>query len=335
MFASDVEHLICRDPGRRGLIGHERGFAALCPGHLGAAAEYLAGFRGRIGIVTGFAIPTLLGPVGETDGPPGAVVLADCLRQLGHEPVLITDDICAPVVAAAMNFAELAVPLIICSNADPEGVLDEFRRAQPAGLDCLISIERVGPSHTLSSLQKQSGVPRGTESADPGDCSEIIPAHADRPHNMRGEPIDAWTRPLHVLFESTCVDRTIGIGDGGNEIGMGAIPLRELEQRLAGPYPARIACRIATDWTIVAGTSNWGAFGLAAATAFAAGDAEWVHAWPAARHQDVLEHICRDASGVDGVTRCCEATVDGLPFLTYIQPWIGIVGLIDGYAARG
>jgi hypothetical protein len=35
-----------------------------------------------------------------------------------------------------------------------------------------------------------------------------------------------------------------------------------------------------------------------------------------------------DGPAVDGVTREQTATVDGLPFLTYIQPWETIRGIV-------
>ena len=46
--------------------------------------------------------------------------------------------------------------------------------------------------------------------------------------------------------------------------------------------------------------------------------------WSQAR----LEHIVANGPAVDGVTGRREATVDGLPFLTYIQPWEGIRRLL-------
>ena len=48
----------------------------------------------------------------------------------------------------------------------------------------------------------------------------------------------------------------------------------------------------------------------------------------AEHERHVLETIVREARAVDGVTRRHEATVDGLPFLTYIQPWLGIRRLL-------
>ena len=55
---------------------------------------------------------------------------------------------------------------------------------------------------------------------------------------------------------------TIGIGDGGNEIGMGKV-----FERVAAnvQYGSEIACTIASDYLISAGVSNWGGYALAKA----------------------------------------------------------------------
>jgi len=118
--------------------------------------------------------------------------------------------------------------------------------------------------------------------------------------------------------------RTIGIGDGGNELGMGAIPWDELQSRLTGPAAPLVPCRIATDWTIVAGVSNWGAQALAAAVCLLRGRVDVLAAWDIASEERRLQALVDDGPAVDGVTRLQQATIDGLPFLTYIQPWDGI-----------
>ena len=55
---------------------------------------------------------------------------------------------------------------------------------------------------------------------------------------------------------------TIGIGDGGNEIGMGKV-----FERVAAnvQYGSEIACTVASDYLISAGVSNWGGYALAKA----------------------------------------------------------------------
>lgn len=86
----------------------------------------------------------------------------------------------------------------------------------------------------------------------------------------------------------------------------------------------RIPCRIATDWTILAGVSNWGGYALAAAVALLAERPELLQDWTAERHFAALQQLVQETGAVDGVTRFPEPTVDGLPFETYIQPWEGM-----------
>jgi D-glutamate cyclase len=147
-----------------------------------------------------------------------------------------------------------------------------------------------------------------------------------RCHNMRGVDIHDTTADLHLLFE----DRdhldftTIGICDGGNEIGAGTISWPRLKSIIAGDHGPRIACRTATDWTILAGVSDWGAIALATATCLRAGDLFPLIDWPAQRIERLLQGAVRRGPAIDGITRRREATVDGLPFITYIQPWLHI-----------
>src|SRR4051812_41170682 len=76
-----LERLIRTDPARRGLIATEPEFGPLLPGHLALAARELADQATCVGIVTGFFIPSALPPAAETDGPLGAVLLAETQRQ--------------------------------------------------------------------------------------------------------------------------------------------------------------------------------------------------------------------------------------------------------------
>ena len=170
-----------------------------------------------------------------------------------------------------------------------------------------------------------------TERDSMGDVQ--VPAEAyNRCHNMRGEIIDAHTSDLYRLFDDLHRYRpdakTIGIGDGGNEIGMGSVLWEDLQRRLEGEQAGRILCRVATDWNIVAGTSNWGGYALAAATLVLRGQAEVLRDWGRADQQQVLQHMVTHGPAVDGITGRQEATVDGLPFLTFIQPWEGIRRLL-------
>src|SRR5690606_27675887 len=94
---------------------------------------------------------------------------------------------------------------------------------------------------------------------------------------------------------------TIGIGDGGNEIGMG-----NLKQALAqlDIIPAVTEC----DELIVADVSNWAAWGLAAMVSVLRNQDMLQDADPLA----ILQYLSAKGS-VDGVTRLNTITEDSLP----------------------
>lgn len=325
------DEFIRRDPAQRGLIGSEPQYGPLCPGHLAGAATHLAQYGQKVCLVTGFYIPRGDPPSAETDGPPGAILLANALRLAGIPTLVATDMPCwnaLRATAAAAGFPEEC--LIQVPHGAPDWRRDFFHQGAGFGLSHLVAIERVGPSHTLESLAQQS-----RDAAVPeADFSARVPAgHRDHCHNMRGEIIDEFAGDLHRLFdERPSGITTIGIGDGGNEIGMGRIPWEDLARRLSGDHAGWVPCRIAADWNILAGTSNWGAQALAAAVLHCRGQAAILAPFDAAHEQRVLEALVANGPAVDGVTRRREATVDGLPFLTYIQPWMGmrrILGLAE------
>ncbi|MFH1303749.1 MAG: glutamate cyclase domain-containing protein [Planctomycetota bacterium] len=323
----EFDRLIRRDPGKRGLIDSEARFGPLCHDHLLNAAIALTQNSSQVVITTGFYVPSAEIPAAETDGPPGAILLALVLEACGINTSIITDELCAPVVSAAVDASAYpASQFEVLSNGQEDWVESFFSRRS---LSHLISIERVGPSHTPDSWQRQQ---RSSEVGDAAFHQKVSQEHYDRCHNMRGEIIDAFTPPLHQLFERLPEffpdAQTIGVGDGGNEIGMGAISWEELDRRIASEYSALIPCRIATDWNIVAGTSNWGAAALAAAVALLHQQTDVLFAWQRDEQQQVLEAMVREANAVDGVTKLREATVDGLPFLTYMQPWEGILQIL-------
>lgn len=325
----ELERLIHRDPGRRGLIESEVARGLLCPGHLAAAADHLARLGKTVWITTGFFIPGAKPPAAETDGPPGAALLAAALRHCGLKVRLLTDAWCASAVKVAAELYELPPGCVAVCPGDLDSaqvwLKEQLSLAATESLTHLIAVERVGPSHTLASF---TGCRDACDPAVETFCQLVPAAHRGRCHNMRGEIIDDYTAPLHELFVSIACERpavrTIGIGDGGNEIGMGSIPWNELRQRLKGEAAAWIPCRIPTDWTVVAGVSNWGAQALALAVCWLRGTTAGLLPFHAEAEHQRLAELVRRGPAVDGVTRLQQATVDGLPFLTYIQPWEGM-----------
>ena len=105
----------------------------------------------------------------------------------------------------------------------------------------------------------------------------------------------------------------IAIGDGGNEVGMGALP-REL---IAGAVPNgdRIACVTPADHLIVCGVSNWGAYGLLAALSLLlpASSTRLLATLTPETDLRILETLVRDGPSADPVAGVRGAWVDGFP----------------------
>lgn len=246
------------------------------PGGARAAARSLA--RGsRVILTTGFAVAPGLA---ETDGPPGAAVLGRALRLLGKSVAYVTDEAAAPLMEATLKALGEPVELVALPHAE---AADSARRR----------VGDIRPSHLVA-------IERPGRAGDGGYW------------NVRGESIGAWNAPLDALF----VKRprgvtTIGIGDGGNEIGMGNVRPRLLRQ---GPLARKIASVVRVDHLVVAGVSNWGAYGVVAQLSMLAKQ-PLLHT---PEEERKLVTACIEAGGVDGVTRRRVPTVDGLPLETHV-----------------
>jgi D-glutamate cyclase len=292
-----IDHLLALDPGRRGIA------AFFEVGGARRAAEALFRSR-RVLITTGFIVEP---KIPETDGPPGAAVLGRALRTLGAEVSYVTDADTIPVVAAALR--ALGEPPAVHAYGDgPRAAAELLERARPTHV---VAIERPARSRSGDYL------------------------------NMRGQSVAEWNRPIDELFvfgsdgvmsrskrgwpgldrrgsvrrPATSVRRpvssvrrpvTIGVGDGGNEVGMGNVRARLARQ---GALMARIAATVTVDHLVVAGVSNWGAYGIVAHLGHLAGQA-LLHT-PAQERE--LVAACVEAGAHDGVTRRREPTVDALP----------------------
>jgi hypothetical protein len=108
---------------------------------------------------------------------------------------------------------------------------------------------------------------------------------------------------------------TIGIGDGGNEIGMGKLPWGTIRKNV--PQGGLVACRVPTDYLIVAGVSNWGAYALATGVRLLRGTAADAKLYDVERERELLRLMVDSGPLVDGVTGERTLTVDGLTFERY------------------
>ena len=199
---------------------------------------------------------------GETDGPPGTRLLFDALTRLGFSPLVVTDPFCAEYFRAA------ALPFVTFGPEAGEGELCALLdREKPVGL---ISTERCG------------------RTAD------------GRYINSRGRDIGGRMAPLDELFLLSDAP-SVGIGDGGNEIGMGNLAAGVAERL------GRIPCAVKTDKSIIATVSNWGALGLCAALGQLPSEAELLAAYA----------LGPQAGLIDGITGEPILSEDGFP-LEYV-----------------
>ena len=207
----------------------------LMKGNLQKAAESILNAPdAHVGIVTGFFIQHATPPSPETDGLIGMGHLAAGLASAGLPVTVITDAPCAKAVWAVVNAVPEQIDLeVAATNERSVYRLRKSLESADRPITHLIAIERVSPA------------------AD------------GKPHREHGWDMSGETAPLHLLFDDLTWQRrwiTIGIGDGGNEIGMGSLPADIVETEI--PNGRVIAATTPADYLIVAGVSNWGAMGF-------------------------------------------------------------------------
>jgi hypothetical protein len=335
-----LEAIITQDIGGRGLaVDPTDNLVTRCHGNLASAARHLASEGSSVAIVTGFFIAHAAEPSIETDGPCGAIALAWLLSQLGYYVTLVTDPlgeraIAAGLAAASFESRTVSLHVFPFESPDPDsadrtsnelehslgsfGHAESFFRTGPGkSLTHLIAIERAGPSwFECEGAEPEAGSRRF--------ATLCPPEHQNQVHNFRGQIITGQTAKTHLLFDfirhNSLPVRTIGLGDGGNEIGMGSIPWQVIHANIPSGLGARIACRVATDWTIACGVSNWGAYALGTAASWLRGRAELLRDWTDERERAVLAALT-DAGAVDGVTAEPTMSVDGMAIEQHLAIW--------------
>lgn len=269
-FFKKLDEAMRYDPGNRGLLAN----APANP--LDRLQEALQEITGVV-ILTGF--PVRLGLhnfTGETDGPLGAANLAFAFESIGVPVWLLTDEEAYWVVNAAVTRRGCKCrPLML-----PKYEADEFIAAQ---------LDAIHPSHVLT-IER------------PGKARD---GHY---HNMRGGIIDAMFVDASSIIEAARERgiTTISIGDGGNEIGMGA--LAETIEKYV-PHGEAICAREVADIALISGVSNWWGWGVSALLSGMYG----INLLPSDDMERGMLHEMVLAGSVDGCTKKPEETVDNLP----------------------
>lgn len=324
-----LRQLVQHDPADRGLA-HDPAdnlFTA-CRADFAAACRDLAATpQPVLAVVTGFPILAADPVCAETDGPPGALFLARALVPAGVRVLLAADPLVLPALAAGLRACRLdaAVPLVTLPESAASAA--DYASQCWSGLPTpthLAAVERVGPGHTSASLLAHPA-------ATPDDLAlfeaEVPPAEQGLCRNMRGRDVTPLVRPADLLFDTPPPRPvTLGLGDGGNEIGMGKLPWSTIRRNI--PDGGRIACRVPTDYLLVAGVSNWAAQALAVGTLLARGTRPDLSLLDRQRERDMLQLMVEEGPLVDGVTARRTPTVDGLSFADYVRPLTGMARLL-------
>ena len=118
--------------------------------------------------------------------------------------------------------------------------------------------------------------------------------------NMRGRSITENTARVDYLFDGSVP--SVGIGDGGNEIGMGNLVdvIPSVDSLPDDPAISRV------DRLVIASVSNWGGYGLVAAISRLVGR----NLLPTADSESSMVQGMVDAGAVDGTTGDAVPTVD-------------------------
>ena len=176
-------------------------------------------------ITTGFYVPSARAP--ETDGPPGALALGECLDRLGFDTTYVTDEHTVPLLSCVAMQKDRVIVFPIADRGSSERFASQvLADIQPS---LIISVETCGANSSGQYL------------------------------NMAGEDITPYTARIDCLFIGQ--RNTIGIGDGGNEIGMGNLARYIPSIRSLPQDPALTP----VDRLVIASVSNWGGYGLIAA----------------------------------------------------------------------
>ena len=222
--------------------------------------------KGVIIITTGFYILSANAP--ETDGPPGAVALGKSLEKLGYDVFYVTDKYSYNILSGLLgegNIIEFPITSHIESSTFANKLIRDY---DPKSL---ISIERAGLSND------------------------------GKYRNFKGEDFSKYNAKIDYLFEQH--PRTVGILDGGNEIGSGNYIEEIIKLGNIIDYPSIIT---ATE-SIISSTSNWGAFGLIAGLSIH----ENINLLPSVDEGKRLIEKTYNLGAVEGLTGESKPYVDG------------------------
>jgi D-glutamate cyclase len=307
-----IDRLVSIDLPRRGVIDT---IAPLARAHFGRplaglAAELLIKGTNHgevVLIATGWLDrPHISTRIAESDGPPGAAALAKALHDgLGLIPFLLVEAELVETMTEIVHAAGLR-----CLS--PDEAMLAHRSASPLHAAAVLALPKEWDAAQATADDLLARYPIGAFIAiEKGGVND-----KGRIHTSRGADTTTTTSKADAVLVA-CTSKgivTVGIGDGGNEIGMGSIR-RELAPVLRFGQDCGCGCgggvvpSNPTDALVPAAVSNWGAYAIIAALAILLDRRELLHR-PLA--ETALLEACRRTGLIDGASGYTTASADGL-----------------------
>ncbi|MBH60407.1 MAG: hypothetical protein CL907_04505 [Dehalococcoidia bacterium] len=188
------------------------------------AANEVVVRKGTVLIVTGFFIS--YANASETDGPAGSIALGRALKDIGFDVIYVTDKWSYSILEGISEKEDEIVEFPVDNHENSKQFANDL-------------IKKFSPSLSIS-IERASLMGDGTY------------------RNWKGEDVSKYNAKIDYLFNYSKF--SIGIGDGGNEIGMGNLnsEIKKVEGLPDNPAVTKV------NNLIISSCSNWGAYGLVA-----------------------------------------------------------------------
>ena len=248
-------------------------------------------------VLTGFLIPPAM--VQETDGPLGAVSVARAVEGALDATVIIA---CEP---AAVE---------ICETTATAGGLRVLDRSAAADSTRAVSVESF-PADRAAARAYVAELVTDVEPAAVVAVEKVAPNTEGVYHNMAGYDVTDQTAKVDELYRRLPADvLTIGVGDAGNEVGMGLVQQTveatiQYGAECQCPCGAGTASDLETDLLVPATVSNWGGHAIAACLS-------QLTQTPVVHDPEIERRMLVQASmagAVDGIGGGTTAWCDGMP----------------------
>lgn len=208
------------------------------------------------------------------------------------------------------------------SPSDPASLNEETkeRERDHFKFDCLVAIEAAGPAKD-GKFYSMRGMDISHSTADFYTLFTSVFEMEERDRKREKETVEkAEIKGVPTKESAEYTQRmvhTIGIGDGGNEIGMGSVYEKTCEYV---PKGSLIGCVVPTHSLLTCGVSNWGGYALSCALLLLSSptSSSSSAALPSLLPSPALElrifETCMDQGVIDGVLASSSLSCDGLPF---------------------